>query len=74
MLARLVAAVGMIAFASGLAGPLEAQGQGKVTTKAAPSRDATVTGTVVHVSCTLSGKVSEAGGANAIQIASIKKA
>jgi hypothetical protein len=133
MLARLIASLGVLAFASGLAGPVEAQEKEKMATKAPPSRDATVTGTVVDVSCkfgqglsgqehrmcsqvcadkgiplailtddgklylptsasmpgdgqnprlkefaeqrvTVSGKVFEAGGANAIQIASIKKA
>ena len=133
MLARLIASVGVLSFAVALSGPLHAQEKEKMAMKAPPSKDATVTGTVVDVSCkfgqgltgqehrmcaqvcadkgiplailgddgklyiptsasmpgeaqngrlkefaeqrvTVSGKVFDAGGANAIQIASVKKA
>ncbi len=133
MLARLIASVGVLAFAATLSGPLHAQEKEKMAMKAPPSKEATVTGTVIDVSCkfgqgltgqehrmcaqvcadkgiplailgddgklylptsasmpgdgqnprlkefaeqrvTVSGKVFDAGGAQAIQIASIKKA
>jgi hypothetical protein len=133
MLARLIAGLGVLAFAATLSAPLQAQEKEKMAVKAPPSKDATVTGTVVDVSCkfgqgltgqdhrmcaqvcadkgiplailsddgklyvptsasmpgdgqnprlkefaeqrvTVSGKVFDAGGAQAIQIASIKKA
>ncbi len=133
MLTRLIAGLGALAFATTLSGPLHAQEKPKMAAKAPPSREATVTGTVVDVSCkfgqgltgaehrmcaqvcadkgiplailgddgklyvptspnmpgdaqngrlkefaeqrvTVSGKVFEAGGAQAIQIASVKKA
>jgi hypothetical protein len=133
MLARLIASVGVLTFAATISGPLQAQEKEKMAMKAPPSKDATVTGTVVDVSCkfgqgltgqehrmcaqvcadkgiplailgddgklylptsasmpgdgqnhrlkefaeqrvTVSGKVFDAGGANAIQIASVKKA
>jgi hypothetical protein len=131
MLSRLIGGLGVFAFMAALPGPTHAQE--KMAMKAPPSKDATVTGTVVDVSCkfgqglsgpdhrmcaevcadkgiplailgddgklyvptsasmpgeaqngrlkefaeqrvTVSGKVFEAGGAKAIQIASIKKA
>ena len=133
MLARLIASVGVLTFAASLSGPLHAQEKEKMAMKAPPSTEATVTGTVVDVSCkfgqglsgpdhrmcaevcadkgiplailgddgklyvptsasmpgeaqngrlkefaeqrvTVSGKVFDAGGAKAIQIASVKKA
>ena len=131
MLSRLIGGAGVIALLAALPGP--AQAQEKTAMKAPPSKEATVSGTVVDVSCkfgqgltgqehrmcsqvcadkgiplailgddgklyvptsasmpgeaqngrlkefaeqrvTVSGKVFDAGGANAIQIASIKKA
>ncbi len=131
MLSRLLGGVGAFAFLAALPGPIHAQE--KMAMKAPPSQEATVTGTVVDVSCkfgqglsgtehrmcsqvcadkgiplailgddgklyvptsasmpgdsqnprlkefaeqrvTVSGKVFDAGGAKAIQIASIKKA
>lgn len=131
MLARLIASVGVLALA--VSGPLHAQEREKMAMKAPPSKETTVTGTVVDVSCkfgqgltgqehrmcaqvcadrgiplailtedgklylptsasmpgdgqndrlkefaeqrvTVSGKVFDAAGANAIQIASLKKA
>ncbi len=131
MLSRLLGGVGVFAFLAALPSPTYAQE--KMAMKAPPSKEATVTGTVVDVSCkfgqglsgpdhrmcaevcadkgiplailgddgklylptsasmpgdsqnprlkefaeqrvTVSGKVFEAGGAKAIQIASIKKA
>jgi hypothetical protein len=51
MLSRLIASVGVLAFATTLSGPLHAQEKGKMAMKAPPSKDATVTGTVVDVSC-----------------------
>jgi hypothetical protein len=133
MLSRLIAGFGVLAFAATLSGPLHAQEKPKMAMKAPPSKEATVTGTVVDVSCkfgqgltgaehrmcaqvcadkgiplailgddgklyvptspnmpgdgqndrlkafaeqrvTVSGKVFDAAGAQAIQIASIKKA
>jgi hypothetical protein len=133
MLSRLIAGFGVLAFAATLSGPLDAQEKPKMAMKAPPSKEATVTGTVVDVSCkfgqgltgaehrmcaqvcadkgiplailtddgklylptspdmpgdgqndrlkafaeqrvTVSGKVFDAAGAQAIQIASIKKA
>jgi hypothetical protein len=131
MLSRLIGGVGAFALMAALPGPIQAQEQ--MANKAPPSKEATVTGTVVDVSCkfgqglsgpehrmcsevcadkgiplailgddgtlylptsasmpgdgqnprlkqfaeqrvTVSGKVFDAGGARAIQIASIKKA
>jgi len=133
MFPRLITGFGALAFAAALSGPLPAQEKPKMVMKAPPSKEATVTGTVVDVSCkfgqglagaehrmcaqvcadkgiplailtdngklyiptsasmpgdgqndrlkafaeervTVSGKVFDAGGAQAIQIASIKKA
>ncbi|MGH7525623.1 MAG: hypothetical protein ACREMX_02860, partial [Gemmatimonadales bacterium] len=131
MLPRLIAGIGVLAFAAALPSPVHAQE--KAAMKPPASKEATVTGTVVDVSCkfgqgltgaehrmcaqvcadkgiplailgddgklyvptsasmpgdgqnsrlkefaeqrvTVSGKVFDAGGAHAIQIASIKKA
>ncbi len=133
MLRRVIAGPGILALAVALAGPLAAQEKPKMTMKAPPSKEATITGTVVDVSCkfgqglsgaehrmcaqvcadkgiplailgddgklyvptsanmpgdpqndrlkefaeqrvTVSGKVFEAAGARAIQIASVRKA
>jgi hypothetical protein len=133
MLSRLIASVGVLAFAATPSGPLHAQEKEKMAMQAPPGKEATVTGTVVDVSCnfgqgltgqehrmcaqvcadkgiplailtddgklylptspnmpgdgqngrlkqfaeqrvTVSGKVFDAAGANAIQIASIRKA
>jgi hypothetical protein len=133
MLPRLIAGLGTLALAAALSGPLHAQEKPKMAMKAPPSKEATVTGTVVDVSCkfgqglsgadhrmcaqvcaskglplailgddgklyvptsdkmpgdpqndllkdfaegrvTVSGKVFDAAGARAIQIASVKKA
>jgi hypothetical protein len=133
MFSRLISGFGILAFAAILAAPLHAQGKDKMAMKAPPSKEATVTGTVVDVSCkfgqgltgaehrmcaqvcagkgiplailgddgqlylptspnmpgdgqndrlkefaeqkvTVSGKVFDAAGAHAIQIASVKKA
>ncbi len=51
MLSRLLAVLGLVAGAATLAAPLHAQEKDKMTMKAPPSREATVTGTVVDVSC-----------------------
>jgi hypothetical protein len=133
MLARLIAGLGILTLVAALPGPLHAQDKGKMMMKAPSSKEATVTGTVVDVSCkfgqglagpdhrmcaqvcadkgiplailgddgklylptsvnmpgdpqndklkefaeqrvTVSGKVFDAAGAHAIQIASVKKA
>lgn len=133
MRTRLVAMLGTLVLGAALSGPLHAQDKPKMAMKAPPSKQATVTGTVVDVSCkfgqglagadhrmcaqvcadkgiplailgddgklyvptsvnmpgesqndrlkefaeqrvTVSGKVFDAAGAHAIQIASVKKA
>lgn len=133
MLRRVIAGLGTLGLAVALVGPLSAQEKPTMPMKAPPSREATITGAVVDVSCkfgqglsgaehrmcaqvcadkgiplailgddgklylptsvnmpgdpqndrlkefaeqrvTVSGKVFEAGGARAIQIASVKKA
>jgi hypothetical protein len=133
MFSRLIPSVAVLAFAATVSGPLQAQEKEKMAMKAPPSKEATVTGTVVDVSCkfgqgltgqehrmcaqvcadkgiplailgddgklylptsasmpgeaqngrlkefaeqrvTVTGKLFDAGGANAIQIASVKKA
>ncbi|MGH7630157.1 MAG: hypothetical protein ACREOF_12415, partial [Gemmatimonadales bacterium] len=51
MLSRLIAGLGTLAFATALSGPLHAQEKPKMAMKAPPSKQATVTGTVVDVSC-----------------------
>lgn len=133
MLPRLIAGLSTLALAAAFSGPLHAQEKPKMAMKTPPSKEATVTGTVVDVSCkfgqgltgadhrmcaqvcagkglplailsddgklylptsanmpgdpqndllkdfaeervTVSGKVFDAAGARAIQIASVKKA
>jgi hypothetical protein len=51
MLSRLLAVLGIVAGAATLAAPLQAQEKDKMMMKAPPSKEATVTGTVVDVSC-----------------------
>jgi hypothetical protein len=51
MLSRLLAVLGLVVGAATLAAPLHAQEKDKMMMKAPPSKEATVTGTVVDVSC-----------------------
>jgi hypothetical protein len=54
MLSRLLAVLGLVAGAATFSAPLQAQEKDKMMMKEPPSKEATVTGTVVDVSCKFS--------------------